>query len=263
MKQVQIIMGTPVMIEINDEEAKEELFQEVFDYFKYVDQKFSTYKEDSEITKINKKIKKLARNASHNDAGGEEMSSDMELVFKLSEETKNLTNGYFDIVTPEGNYDTSGLVKGWSIYNASKILEKNGVKNFTVEAGGDIQVSGKNKDGEAWCIGIQNPFNKKREVVKKVYLDDNNGIATSGNYVRGAHIYNPKDKNDKLDDIVSLSVIGPNVFEADRYATAAYAMGKDGIFFIEELPGYEGYSIDKNGIATMTTGFDKYTKKYA
>lgn len=250
MKQTQIIMGTPVIIEIRDEEAKEELFKEVFDYFKYVDQKFSTYKEDSEITAINKKK-----------IGMEDISSDMETVFKLSDETKNLTNGYFDIITPEGSYDTSGLVKGWSIYNASKILEKNGVKNFTVEAGGDIQVSGKNKEGSAWCIGIQNPFNKKREVVKKVYLDDNNGIATSGNYVRGGHIYNPKDKNDKLGDIVSLTVIGPNVFEADRYATAAYAMGKGGIFFIEELVGFEGYSIDKNGIATMTTGFDKYTKK--
>jgi thiamine biosynthesis lipoprotein len=213
-----------------------------------VDQKFSTFKEDSEITAINKnKIKKG------------EMSSDMKLVFKLSEDTKKLTNGYFDIVTPDGTYDTSGLVKGWSIYNASKILKKNGIKNFTVEAGGDIQTSGKNKDNELWCIGIQNPFNEKREVVKKVYLD-NNGIATSGSYVRGRHIYNPKDKDDKPKDIVSLSVIGPNVFEADRYATAAFAMGKEGIFFIEGLPGFEGYAIDKDGIATMTTGFKNYTK---
>ncbi|MFA5840821.1 MAG: FAD:protein FMN transferase [Candidatus Paceibacterota bacterium] len=249
MKQVQIIMGTPVIIEIRDEEAREEIFEEVFNYFRYVDQKFSTYKADSEITAINDKKIKM-----------EEMSTDMKTVFELSEETKNLTNGYFDIVTPSGSYDTSGMVKGWSIYNASKILKKNGVKNFTVEAGGDVQTSGRNKEGEKWCIGIQNPFNKKREVVKKVYLDDN-GIATSGNYVRGRHIYNPKDKDDSLADIVSLTVIGPNIFEADRYATAAYAMGKEGIFFIEKLDGYEGCSIDKDGIATMTTGFENYTKK--
>ncbi|MCX6751404.1 MAG: FAD:protein FMN transferase [Candidatus Nomurabacteria bacterium] len=251
MKQVQIIMGTPVIIEINDQEAREELFKEVFDYFKYVDQKFSTYKKDSEITAINdKKITK------------EEMSADMKLVFELSEETKKLTNGYFDIVTPNGSYDTSGLVKGWSIFNASKILKNRGVKNFSVEAGGDIQISGKNNKNEQWCVGIQNPFNKKREVVKKVYLDDN-GIATSGNYVRGRHIYNPKDKNDYLEEIASLTVIGPNIFEADRFATAAFAMGKNGIYFIENLLGFEGYSIDKNGIATMTKGFDKYTKKHA
>lgn len=242
-------MGTPVIIEINDKEAKEEYFIEVFNYFRYVDQKFSTYKEDSEITAINKNKIKLS-----------EMSEDMKTIFELGEETKKLTNGYFDIITPSGSYDTSGMVKGWSIYNASKILKKNGVKNFTVEAGGDIETSGKNKEGGKWCIGIQNPFSKKREVVKKVYLNDN-GIATSGNYVRGRHIYNPKDKDDNLADIVSLTVIGPNILEADKFATAAYAMGKNGIFFIEKLAGFEGYAIDKNGLATMTTGFENYTRK--
>jgi thiamine biosynthesis lipoprotein len=43
-----------------------------------------------------------------------------------------------------------------------------------------------------------------------------------------------------------------------RFATAAYAMGKNGIIFIEQLPGLEGYSIDKNGTATMTNNFEKF-----
>lgn len=250
MKQIQIIMGTPVAVEIVDKEAKQELFDEVFSYFKYVDQKFSTYKEDSEITKINK-----------GQIGKEEMSEDMKKVLELSEETKKLTKGYFDIVTPGGDYDTSGMVKGWSIWEASNILKSKGVKNFYVEAGGDIQVFGMNEGGKPWCIGIQNPFNKKREVIKKVYLSNNEGIATSGNYVRGAHIYNPKDKEDKLEDVVSITVIGPNIFEADRYATASYAMGKDGIYFIDEQKNLEGYSVDKNGIATMTKGFNNFENK--
>ena len=57
MKQEQIIMGTPVIVEINNKEAKQEFFDEVFNYFKYVDEKFSTYKDTSEITAINNKIK--------------------------------------------------------------------------------------------------------------------------------------------------------------------------------------------------------------
>lgn len=249
MKQIQIIMGTPVIVEIKNEEARPEFFDEVFDYFRYVDDKFSIYKSTSEISAINGgKLKK------------EEMSDDMRLVFRLSEETKKLTNGYFDIVTPAGKYDTSGLVKGWAIFNASHILKNHGIKNFFVEAGGDIQTSGLNGSGESWCIGIQNPFSEKKEVIKKVYLHDNEGIATSGNYVRGNHIYNPKNKNDLLPDIVSVTVVGENVFEADRFATAAFAMGKSGIFFIEELKGFEGYSIDKNGQATMTRGFGNYIK---
>lgn len=240
-------MGTPVIIEIVDANTKQEIFDVVFDYFRYVDEKFSTYKDTSEISLINKKILKKS-----------DMSEDMKLIFKLAEVTKRETNGYFDIVKPSGYIDPSGIVKGWSIHNASNLLKDRGIKNFSVEAGGDIETYGLNSDGMFWCVGIQNPFSEIREIVKKVYVSGF-GVATSGSYVRGDHIYNPKDKNDNLDSVVSLTVIGPNIYEADRFATAAYAMGDQGIYFIDELQGFEGYSIDKSGKATMTRGFHNFT----
>ena len=57
---------------------------------------------------------------------------------------------------------------------------------------------------------------------------------------------------------MSLTVIGPDVLEADRYATAAFAMGREGIYFIERTPGLEGYEIDSSGMARMTSGLKKY-----
>ena len=57
---------------------------------------------------------------------------------------------------------------------------------------------------------------------------------------------------------MSLTVIGPDVLEADRYATAAFAMGRGGIHFIERTPGLEGYEIDGSGTARMTAGLKKY-----
>jgi thiamine biosynthesis lipoprotein ApbE len=42
--------------------------------------------------------------------------------------------------------------------------------------------------------------------------------------------------------------------------TAIFAMGKYGINFLENKNSLEGYLIDKNGIATMTSGFEQYTK---
>jgi len=66
--------------------------------------------------------------------------------------------------------------------------------------------------------------------------------------------------NEPIKDIVSLTVIGPNIYEADRFVTAAFAMGKEGIYFIEKLDGFEGYMIDSNGLATFTSGFEKYVK---
>ena len=86
------------------------------------------------------------------------------------------------------------------------------------------------------------------------------GIATSGSYLRGQHIYNPHLPEKKLTEIVSFTVIGENILEADRFATAAFAMGKEGINFIEQLPHFEGYAIDSNGMATFTSNFELYTK---
>jgi len=235
-------MGMPITVEIVDVGVEERFFDEVFSYFDYVDKKFSTYKDNSEISKINRKeIQEV------------DFSPDMKQVFQLSEETKKITKGYFDIKSKDGQYDPSGLVKGWAIHNAAQILIRHGFVNFYVEAGGDIQAHGKNSHGENWRVGIRNPLNQE-EIIKVIGLSGN-GIATSGTYVRGQHIYNPHDIENKILDILSLTVIGKNVYEADRFATAAFAMGKDGIYFIEEFPGLEGYMVDKNGIATMTTGF--------
>jgi thiamine biosynthesis lipoprotein len=58
---------------------------------------------------------------------------------------------------------------------------------------------------------------------------------------------------------MSLTVIGPNVCDADRFATGAFAMGEAGIRFIEGLPGFEGYMIDAHGVATYTSGFERFT----
>jgi thiamine biosynthesis lipoprotein len=245
MRQTRILMGMPISVEIVDHGVPEAVFDDVFDYFRYVDEKFSTYKKSSEITSINE-----------GRLDEKDWSSDMRLIFDLSEKTKEETDGYFDIKNPLGICDPSGIVKGWSIFNAAKILKEKGVKNFYVDAGGDIQPNGNNAGGDKWSVGVKNPFNE-REIIKVIYVSDE-GVATSGTYIRGLHIYNPKDHK-PMDKIVSLTVIGPNVYEADRFATAAFAMGLDGINFIEKLPGFEGYIIDKGGVATMTTGFNKYT----
>ena len=179
----------------------------------------------------------------------------MKTIFQLAEETKKETNGFFDI-NFNNTCDPSGIVKGWAIHNAANILKKNGYKNFYVEVGGDIEVEGENSNGEKWSVGIRNPFNRE-EVVKIVYLSGN-GIATSGTAIRGSHIYNPKEKKSAT-EIMSITVISSNIYEADRFATAAFAMGKKGIEFLENLQGFEGYMIDHAGVATYTNGFTKYT----
>ena len=54
-------MGMPVTLEVVDSTARESLFDEVFDYFHYVDETFSTYKEQSEISRLNRGELKIGR----------------------------------------------------------------------------------------------------------------------------------------------------------------------------------------------------------
>lgn len=245
MRETRLIMGMPIEIEIVAEGAEPAL-EAAFAYFSATDERFSTYKEDSEIERINRGELLL-----------ETASEAMHEVFALAERTKKETDGYFDIRRPDGMLDPSGIVKGWAVRNAAALIRERGYEDFFVNAGGDIASSGVNAEGEAWSIGIRNPF--KREEIVKVLYPHGRGVATSGSYIRGAHIYNPHAPEEELRDITSLTVVGPDVLEADRYATAAFAMGRNGIAFIERQPGLEGYAIDADGIATMTSGFAALT----
>lgn len=242
-------MGMPITVEVIDETADQTLLDRIFAYFHHIDQTFSTYKPDSEISRINR-----------GELSEPEWSEEMKTVFALAAQTKKETHGYFEIKTPAGPYDPSGLVKGWAIQHAAQILSAAGYQNFFVEAGGDIQVRGHNAAGQPWAIGIKNPF-RQTEIVKTIYLQTE-GVATSGTYLRGQHVYNPLKPSEPLIEVVSLTVIGPNVYEADRFATAAFAMGQAGIAFIENWPGLEAYQIDPQGQALMTSGFERYTIKH-
>jgi len=207
-----------------------------------VDRRFSTYKEDSEISRLNR-------------GSTQSQSPEMREIFRLAEKTNRESGGYFDIRRPDGFIDPSGVVKGWAILNAAQMLRERGIKDFFIDAGGDIQSQGVNAAGEEWTVGIRSPFNL--DEIVKVIRPRGAGVATSGNYLRGNHIYDPLEKK-PLEEIVSLTVIGPDILEADRFATAAFAMGTKGISFVESTPLLEGYAIDRSGVATMTSGFETY-----
>ena len=243
-RETRILMGMPITIDLVDSDSAR-FIDDVFGYFAAVDAQFSVFKPESEISALNR-----------GRLGLSDVSAPMQEVLAIADRTKSETRGYFDIRRPDGSLDPSGVVKGWAIRNAADLIRAAGVRNFYVDAGGDIQTGGVNAAGEPWTVGIRNPFNP-REIVKAI-RPQGRGVATSGSYVRGQHIYDPFRPGERLEDIVSLTVVGDDVLEADRFATAAFAMGRAGIHFIEERPDLEGYAIDAAGVATRTSGFDRY-----
>lgn len=243
ISETRLLMGMPITVEVNEPSAAPGDLEAVFASFAAVDETFSTYKSSSEISRLNRG--ELTEDA---------CSEDVRLVLALCEQTRRETGGYFDIHR-DGQCDPSGIVKGWAIQRAAELLDARGHRSFYIDAGGDIAVSG-SKDGRPWRVGIRNPFDRT-QIVKVLSVTDC-GVATSGTAIRGQHIYDPHDPTRRLDEIVSLTVIGPNVYDADRFATAAFAMGLRGIRFISELPDFEGYQIDAQGIATYTSGFERH-----
>ncbi len=244
MRDTRILMGMPITVEIVGLKNATTI-NAVLDYFTQVDARFSTYKDNSEISAFNRG-EVLPAN----------LSAEMKEVLQLSAITRDQSQGYFEIRKADGALDPSGIVKGWAINNAAKIIRSRGHVDFFVEAGGDVQSAGHNEEGSEWRIGIRSPFHS--DEIIKVVTPRGQGMATSGTYVRGQHIYNPHEPTKLIQDIVSLSVIGPDILEADRFATAAFAMGEQGIYFIENLPGFEGYMVNAQGIATQTTGFGAF-----
>jgi len=243
MRETRITMGMPGTIEIIDDCSQADI-DEVFDWYTHVDETFSTYKETSEISRINA-----------GQISEDSYSAEMREILAACEKTKQETKGFFDI-SHNGKLDPSGYVKGWAIQRAAEILRDKGFHSYYVEIAGDIQTIGCNAEGKPWTVGIRNPFNRQ-EIIKRLSLQ-NKGIATSGTSIRGQHIYNPHQLDQQESNIVSLTAIADKIVDADRFATAAFAMGQDGIAFIAETNRLEGYMIDADGQATFTPGFNRY-----
>ena len=243
MKKEGISMGMPVTLQVIDPHVREKDFDEAFQYFDAIDKRFSPYKKNSELSRIN-----------DGTIAPEQYSKEMQKILALCEQTHQETNGYFDIRL-NGTLDTSGLVKGYAIWQAAEQLLNKGFMNMYIEIGGDIQVYGTDEHRNPWAIGIRNPF-QKDEIIKVVHLT-NAGIATSGTSEQGTHIYDPIHKKD-ADEIASITVIADTIYDADRFATAAFAMGESGISWINSKQRYEGYAVGKDKKAYYTNGFSRY-----
>jgi len=247
MKQTQHIMGMPITIMVNDDDVNPSQLDEVFDFFHYVDDTYSPFKETSVVSAIN-----------NGDMLPADYSRELRDILALAEATTEETGGYFAL-WHKGTFDPSGIVKGWAIQEAAAMLSQL-ASNYYVEAGGDIQVNGDGPSGDGWEIGVRNPFDRIENVA--IVTLHNAAIATSGTAIRGQHIYNPFDST-PLTEIVSMSVVAPRIVDADRMATAAFAMGRKGIHFLEGRDTYEGFMIDATKQTTQTTGWKTFERSFA
>jgi thiamine biosynthesis lipoprotein len=241
-RRVEQIMGLPILVDVRDD-VQEAAFEDVFAWLRHVDATYSTYRADSPISRI-----------ARGELSPDDASPEVRRVLARCEELQSETDGFFDAFH-SGTLDPSGLVKGWAIDRAAELLESAGLRNFAINAGGDIRLLGRALPDSAWRVGIQHPL-ERGEVVAVVTGDDL-AIATSGTYARGEHIVDPH-RGLPPDRILSVTVTGPLLGTADAYATAAFAMGPHRApEWTAGLRGYEAMTILADGGVFFTRGFPR------
>lgn len=243
LDRVEHIMGMPIAIEVHDPDVDPEALDAAFDWLRWVDATFSTYKADSEISRLNRGDLSLA-----------DVHPEVRAVLARCEELHEETEGYFDISVPflPGVIDPSGLVKGWSVERAGQILAEAGSRNYAVNAGGDIVVRGRPTETETWRVGIKHPFEHDR--VAAVVAISDGAVATSATYERGRHIFDPHTGGPPT-GVLSVTVTGPDLGTADAYATAIFAMGEDGPAWAATLSDYEAMMILDSDTVLSTLRF--------
>jgi thiamine biosynthesis lipoprotein len=239
-RRVEHIMGMPIVVDVRDPGADDATLEPMFAWLRWVDATFSTYKTDSEVSLLGRDELALEDTHLH-----------VREVLARCEELWVETGGYFDL-RAGGSLDPSGLVKGWSVERAAAILEESGLRDFAINAGGDICVRGGARPDNCWRVGIQHPL--ERDWIAAVVEATDLAIATSGAYARGEHVLDPHTGRPPR-AVLSVTVTGPDLAAADAYATAAFAMGVEGPGWTARLSGYEAMTILKNEQVLTTPGF--------
>lgn len=235
-------MGTAISLDIAgpvDPALAGELADAAFSWFREVDERFSTYKDGSEVNRLDR-----------GELTVDACSPDMRFVLRETARLWNETGGYFDVYAT-GRLDPSGYVKGWSVQVASDRLAAAGAGDHCINAGGDVRLRGNPAPGQLWRIGIQHPFEPTK--VAWVLAADDLAVATSGTYERGFHVVDPL-RGEPARALCSVTVTGSDLGTADAYATAAVAMGEKGLDWLAGLKGYESAVISTDGVAFRSDG---------
>lgn len=156
----------------------------------------------------------------------------------------------------------SAIAKGYACDVIARLLEREGIKNYMVEIGGEVAMKGVNQNGNCWRIGINKPEDDstgiKNDIEEVVQLCKKGGVATSGNYrnyyvkddKKYAHTIDPRTGYPSEQSILSATIVAQDCITADAYATAFMAMGLEKARQVaENVPDIEYFVIyaDENG----------------
>jgi thiamine biosynthesis lipoprotein len=292
------IMGTRCAVELWSEDPArgEEAIKSVFDDMKRIDRLMSTWKEDTEISRVNRE-------------GGKhpvKISQELFRLLQVSVEYSELTHGAFDITYASVGYlydfkkgvhpdqkaiaaalpginwrhmvldakkttvyftrpgmriDLGGIAKGYSVDRGIEILQKQGITRAMVNAGGDTRIIG-DRFGKPWVVGVRDPDHEGKVFLRLPLTDT--AFSTSGDYERYFdedgkrfhHIIDPKT-GDSARKVRSVTIISGTATRTDALTKSVFIMGaEDGIEFINTLPDVDAVAVSPDGKVTYSRGLE-------
>jgi thiamine biosynthesis lipoprotein len=290
------LMGTRCSVELwaDDEARGRALVNEVLDEYRRIDAAMSTYKPDSEISRVN------AHAAEAPMVIGAELFGLVERSLELSVASRGAFDITYDSVgylydfrahqrptdeqiaarlaavdyrhvvldrerhtiffkAPGVRINLGGIAKGYAVERAAALLKARGVEHALLNAGGDTRVIG-DRRGQPWIVGIRHP-RAADEVVTRLPLVDE-AISTAGDYERYFeengrryhHIINPATGR-PTEGVLTVTVIGPDGTLTDGLDTAIFVLGaEEGLELIESYPDYETIIVDATGKVSYSKG---------
>jgi len=292
----EAIMGTRCVVELWSEDAAkgEAGISSVFDDMKRIDRLMSTWKEDTEISAVNR------------DAAKHPVKISPELFDLLVTSVKysELTHGAFDITYASVGYlydfrahvhpdqktiaaalpginfrhmvldpgkhtvffqragmriDLGGIAKGYSVDRGIEILQKQGFTRAMVNAGGDTRIIG-DRFGKPWVVGVRDPDHEGKVFLRLPLTDT--AFSTSGDYERYFdengkrfhHIIDPKT-GDSARKCRSVTIISGTATRTDALTKSVFIMGPEaGIEFINTLPDVDAVAVAPDGKVFYSKG---------
>ncbi|UCC57492.1 MAG: FAD:protein FMN transferase [Gammaproteobacteria bacterium] len=293
------VMGTLITVELWHEDAErgKALAAAVLDEMHRIDRLMSTYKPDSELSRVNDQAARepvivsrellglVMRALSFSEVTGGAFDITYASAGKYYNyrESVRPTTAQLEQALPAIDYrhvkldtvnstiafdhpgvriDLGGIAKGYAVDRSIEILRKAGVLNALVSAGGDTRVIGE-RWGRAWKVGIRDPRNRDGVVTMIPLMDL--AISTSGDYerffeedgVRYHHILNPST-GQSTSAVHSASIIGSNATTTDALSTSIFVMGvTNGLQLINSLTDTEAVIIDNQGRMHYSAGLDQ------
>ncbi len=162
-------------------------------------------------------------------------------------------------LNPQLRIDLSSIAQGYSVSRMVALLEQQGIENYLVEIGGELQTRGKKPEGTAWRVALEKPLSSERTMQKIVTINRSEPLAvmTSGTYrhyfdvggKRYSHILNAKTGVPVNHNTVSVTVLHDNPTQADAWSTALLCLGKTRGIEAANKAGIAALFIEQDGEA--------------